>query len=145
MTGELGDWESIPDRFRARGLRWTTQRATLVRVLTGLEGHVTGSQIVDRCRAADSSTTPSTVYRTLTVLEELGFLGHSHGLDGREEFHLRPAPDHGHLACRSCGERWELPPGEVAPFIETLWHNRGFVADLDHLMIVGLCRECARS
>ena len=35
-------------------------------------GHVTGAELVDRCRALDPATTPSTVYRTLDVLEDLG-------------------------------------------------------------------------
>jgi Fe2+ or Zn2+ uptake regulation protein len=51
---------------------------------------VTGSEIVDRCRERDPETTPSTVYRTLDVLEELGYVHHSHGVDGREEFHVLP-------------------------------------------------------
>jgi Fur family ferric uptake transcriptional regulator len=143
MIMERTEWERIPDRLRAHGLRWTPQRATLIAVLAGIEGHVTGSQILDRCRAVDPSTTPSTVYRTLDLLDELGIITHSHGLDGREEFHLRPAPDHGHLACRSCGETWELRPEEAAPFFDALRRERGFSADLDHLMVVGQCPGCA--
>lgn len=135
-------WDLVPGRLRASGLRWTPQRAVLLDVLAGLDGHVTGSQIVDRCRAVDPSTTPSTVYRTLDVLEELGILSHSHGLDGREEFHVRPALDHGHLACRSCGETLELPPEEAEGFLGALRRDHGFHGDLDHLTVIGRCRGC---
>ena len=136
------DWDLVPARLRASGLRWTPQRAILVDVLAGLDGHVTGSQIVDGCRAIDPTTTPSTVYRTLNVLELLGIISHSHGLDGREEFHVRPALDHGHLACRSCGEMLELPTEEASVFLDALHRDHGFQADLDHLTVVGRCRAC---
>ena len=39
------------------------------------------------------------MYRTLDVLEELGYLHHSHGADGREEFHVLPHAEHAHLRC----------------------------------------------
>src|SRR5262245_19760039 len=83
-------WAGIPDRLRAKGLRWTPQRRVLGSVLADTDGHVTGAELVDRCRAIDPDTTPSTVYRTLDVLEELGVISHSHGVDGHEEFHVLP-------------------------------------------------------
>ena len=101
-------------QLRARGLRWTPQRRTLIEVLSQTDGHVTGAELVERCRAVDPTTTPSTVYRTLDVLEELGLLSHSHGADGREEFHVRPVAAHGHLHCIGCGTTWEIGPDEAA-------------------------------
>lgn len=136
-------WEDLPDRLRARGLRWTPQRRTLIAVLAATSGHVTGSELVERCRALDPETIPSTVYRTLDVLEELGVVRHAHGADGREEYHVRPASDHGHLFCAGCGATWEIGEAEAAPIIASLTATRGFVADLSHLSVSGLCRECA--
>ena len=93
-------WAAIPGQLRARGLRWTPQRRILVEVLSEVDGHVTGAELVERCRMRDPDTIPSTVYRTLDVLEELGVIRHSHGADGREEFHVLPAAEHAHLYCR---------------------------------------------
>ena len=61
-------WSTVRDRLRERGLRWTPQRRTLIEVLSRTDGHVTGSELVDRCRDVDPATIPSTVYRTLDVL-----------------------------------------------------------------------------
>jgi len=115
-------WSGIPDRLRARGLRWTPQRRVLVEVLSRTDGHVTGAELVERCRELDPGTIPSTVYRTLDVLEELGVLSHSHGADGREEFHVLPDSEHGHLYCQRCGSQWELmadDPAVVAASVRT--------------------------
>jgi len=135
-------WADVPRQLRARGLRWTPQRRVLLDVLAGMDGHVTGADIVDGCRAIDPATTPSTVYRTLDVLEELGVVSHSHGREGRQEFHVNPSTDHAHLVCSSCGRSWELEPTEVRPFADGLEHRRGFAVDVDHLTIEGRCAAC---
>jgi Fur family ferric uptake transcriptional regulator len=124
-------------------MRWTPQRRTLIEVLSATVGHVGGAELVERCRAIDPTTTPSTVYRTLDVLEELGLVRHGHGADGREEFHVLPDLDHGHLHCASCGETWELSPTEAAGTVATLRAARGFEVDLSHVTIVGRCANCA--
>jgi len=135
-------WDRIPDLLRARGLRWTPQRATLLAALAGERGHVTGSRLVERCREIDPATTPSTVYRTLDLLEALGVISHSHGIDGHEEYSVRPVVDHGHLICSACGTEDELAAADAAPFLDALEARHGFDARVDHLTVVGLCRAC---
>ena len=135
-------WAGVRDRLRARGLRWTPQRRTLIEVLSRTNGHVTGAELVERCRELDPSTIPSTVYRTLDVLEELGVLSHSHGADGREEFHVLPDALHGHLHCIDCGTTWEIPAEEAAALVRALEVRRGFWVDVTHLSIAGRCAGC---
>jgi Fur family transcriptional regulator, ferric uptake regulator len=130
------------NELHARGMRWTPQRRALVEVLMGSDGHVTGVELVDRCRALDPETTASTVYRTLDVLEEIGLVRHSHGHDGREEFHVLPAREHGHLRCEACGKTWEIEEDEASRLTKTLVHDRRFRVNLSHLSIVGRCSEC---
>jgi Fur family transcriptional regulator, ferric uptake regulator len=136
-------WADVRERLHSRGLRWTPQRRVLIEVLSRANGHVTGADLVERCRAVDPATTPSTVYRTLDVLEELGIVRHAHGADGREEFHVLPEADHGHLHCLGCRETWEIGAQESGAFVATLQAERGFVVELSHLSVAGLCRSCA--
>jgi Fur family ferric uptake transcriptional regulator len=135
-------WGDVRDLLRARGLRWTPQRRTLIEVLSQADGHVTGAELVERCRAVDPETIPSTVYRTLDVLEELGLLRHSHGADGREEFHVLPAAVHGHLHCNGCATTWEIDADEAAGLVDSLARGRDFAVDVTHLSIGGRCRDC---
>ncbi|HYM84512.1 MAG TPA: Fur family transcriptional regulator [Candidatus Dormibacteraeota bacterium] len=138
-------WAGVRDRLHERGLRWTPQRRLLIEVLSRAEGHVTGAELVERCRAVDPSTIPSTVYRTLDVLEELGLLSHSHGVDGREEFHVLPDGEHGHLLCRGCGARWDIGAEDAAALVTSLRERRAFHVDLSHLTVVGRCEGCEDS
>jgi Fur family ferric uptake transcriptional regulator len=136
-------WSAVPDRFRERGMRWTPQRRAVVEVLAATRGHVTGAELVERCRAVDPATVPSTVYRTLDVLEEIGLVRHGHGADGREEFHVRPESEHGHLYCTGCGGRWEIGDEPAHAIVSALRRADGFAVDLSHVTVVGRCAACA--
>jgi Fur family ferric uptake transcriptional regulator len=132
----------VARRLRASGLRWTPQRRTLIEVLRECEGHVTATDLIARCRQLDPTTTPSTVYRTLGMLEEMGLLAHGHGPDGREEYHILPAEKHGHIHCVGCGAMWEISPETGAVIVEALSSQLGFAVDLSHVTISGWCSGC---
>lgn len=134
--------QAVRERLRRGGQRWTPQRRVLIEVLSQADGHVTGAELVERCRSIDPTTTPSTVYRTLDVLEELGFVSHTHGADGREEYHVLPDAEHGHLYCVVCGSRWEIPAAEARSLVRGLERDRGFAVDVHHLSIAGTCAAC---
>lgn len=136
-------WADVRRRLRVRGLRWTPQRRVLLEVLAEIDGHVTGADLIEGCRALDPTTTPSTVYRTLDLLEEIGLVSHSHGREGRQEFHVNPGADHGHLMCSTCGRSWELDPVEATSLADGLRRDRGFEIDVAHLSIEGHCADCA--
>jgi Fur family transcriptional regulator, ferric uptake regulator len=138
-------WEVVRERLRDRGLRWTPQRRILIDVLSRTGGHITGAELVERCREIDASTIPSTVYRTLDVLEELGLVRHCHGADGREEFHVLPAVEHGHLFCAECGSTLAIEASDAAALVAAIEAAHGFEVDLSHVTIVGSCRACRGS
>jgi Fur family ferric uptake transcriptional regulator len=135
-------WDEVADRLRAAGLRWTPQRRVLVEVLRRQEGHVTATELIARCRERDPNTTPSTVYRTLDVLDDLGLVRHGHGPDGREEYHVLPDQVHGHLHCEACGATLEIRPDEATAIVQALEAGHGFSVDLSRVTISGRCRAC---
>ena len=62
-----------PDHFRQHGLRWTPQRRLVLEVLEATDGHVTGGDLVERCRALDPSDSLDRL-SDARVLEELGIV-----------------------------------------------------------------------
>lgn len=138
-------WTDVRERMRRRGLRWTPQRRTVVEVLAQARGHLTGSELIERCRLRDPETIPSTVYRTLDVLEELGLVRHGHGPEGREEFHVAPSAEHGHVHCAECGGTWEIGAAASRGIVQALHDAEDFEVDLSHVTVVGRCAACRRS
>lgn len=129
--------------MRERGLRWTPQRRTVIEVLAETDGHVTGAELVERCRARDAATIASTVYRTLDVLEDLGLVRHGHGADGREEYHVLPVEEHGHLHCATCGDTRQMSEAEATAVAGAVRRAGGFQIDIGHVTLVGRCGACA--
>jgi Fur family ferric uptake transcriptional regulator len=86
---------------------------------------------------------PSTVYRTLDLLEELGLISHIHNADGREDYHPAAEQPHAHLICRDCGDTREISTGELSSFVNSMSRQYAFDVDVSHLAVFGHCQGCA--
>ena len=64
--------------LRARGLRMTPQRRAIVSAVMHAQGHISPTVITRKVQSEMPGVNASTVYRTLTLLEEVGVLQHSH-------------------------------------------------------------------
>jgi len=133
----------IDDRLHASGRRMTVQRRLVLEALQRARHHVTADDIATRVRARHPQIDPSTVYRNLEALEELGYVTHTHFDDRVTRWHRADAQRHGHLVCRSCGAEQEVPIGLLEPLARRLRDEHGFQADLAHSAIVGICKACA--
>ncbi len=130
-------------KLHDRGFRITPQREMVLATLHHIDGHATVDQIYARVRARSSSVDVSTVYRTLELLQEFRFVASVDLGDGQRRYELLTirGPHH-HLHCRSCGKLVRVECAEVQPLVNQLARAHGFEAELDHLIIPGLCREC---
>ena len=133
----------VARRMREVGKRMTVQRRLVLDALDRARHHTTAEEIAARIRRQLPQIDPSTVYRNLEALEELGYVTHTHFEDRVTRWHRADAQRHGHLVCRSCGAESEVPMGILEPLARRLRAEHGFVADLAHSAVVGLCRDCA--
>ncbi len=131
--------------LRGRSLRITKARRAICEVLASShEEHMSALDILQRAREkAGMAIDQSTVYRTLDVLEDLGYLHHVHLGHGAGVYHLSEESDHQHLVCEQCGVSVEIPLEELAPVLATVTARYGFVAESVHFALVGTCEECA--
>ena len=67
---------------------------------------------------------------------------HSH-LESGAEYHKRDEAQHVHLTCHRCGRDDALSIAEAGRLGKLIHHHHGFVADLTHFAITGLCATCA--
>jgi Fur family ferric uptake transcriptional regulator len=133
----------IGEHVRASGKRMTIQRRLVLEALERAKHHTTADEIAARIRAKHPQIDPSTVYRNLESLEELGYVTHTHFEDRVTRWHLADAHRHGHLVCRQCGAEVEVPMSLLEPLARRLRAEHGFQADLAHSAVVGICRACA--
>ena len=135
--------DDLADRLRQQGLRLTPQRQLILRAVEELR-HATPDEVLAHVRSQVSSVNASTVYRTLEVLEELGLVRHTHLSDRAPTYHSTVEHEHVHVVCRRCRTVTSYDPSLVAPVVAALADD-GFTADVGHLAIFGVCRECAKS
>jgi Fur family transcriptional regulator, ferric uptake regulator len=129
------------EELRAKGYRVTPQRQLVLEAVKALE-HATPEEICAKVRETARGVNISTVYRTLELLEELGMVTHTHLSHGAPTYHLAAEAHHLHLVCRGCGEIGEVDPEMAAGLIGGLDRELGFVADVHHLTVFGVCRNC---
>ena len=133
----------IAGDIRAKGRRITVQRRLVLDALRRARHHTTAEEISRSIRARYPQIDPSTVYRNLEALEQLGYVTHTHLDDRVTRWRRADAEPHGHLVCRRCGSEQEIPIDILEPLAKRLRGEHGFRADLAHSAVVGLCRKCA--
>jgi Fur family ferric uptake transcriptional regulator len=133
--------DTLADVLRARGLRLTAQRQLVLEAVHRL-GHATPDQIHAEVSAVAAGVNITTVYRTLELLEELGLVTHAHLSHGAPTYHSVGAEQHVHLVCRACGDVVEVPSDTLGPLARALETDRGFLVDLGHVALFGVCAGC---
>jgi Fur family ferric uptake transcriptional regulator len=135
--------EPVPELLKAHGLRMTPQRRAIVAEIMAADGHITPSALAQRVRQRVPGVDPSTVYRTLDLLEQLGVLSHTH-MESGAGYHRRAEAQHVHLTCSRCGSEDSLTLAEAKRLKDLVARHRGFEPDLTHFAISGLCAACKR-
>src|SRR2546426_1194539 len=96
--------DSVIELLKDKGLRMTPQRLAIVAEIMLAQGHINATTVARRVRERVPGVNPSTVYRTLDLLEELGVLSHAH-LESGAEYYRRSEARHVHLICSRCGSQ----------------------------------------
>ena len=129
--------------LRANGLRMTPQRRAIVAEIMRTQGHISPTALAKKVQGDMPGVNPSTIYRTLTLLEQVGVLAHAH-LEGGAEYHRAEEAGHVHLTCSNCGVEDDLSLQEAEALVGIIERHHGFQPDLTHFAISGLCADCAR-
>jgi len=127
--------------LRARGLRMTPQRRAIVAEIMRTRGHISPTALARKVQGEMPGVNTSTVYRTLSLLEDVGVLSHAH-LEGGAEYHRAEEAGHVHLTCSNCGTEDDLSLEEAQALSRLIERHREFLPDLTHFAISGLCEEC---
>jgi Fur family transcriptional regulator, ferric uptake regulator len=134
--------ETFFAKLRARGFRLTPQRRNVLDAMHHLPELATAEEIQAAVRAAGVEVDTATVYRTLELLQELGFVTVvDRGASERRYSLLSGEPPHLHLVCEVCGSVTPASPTDLA-FVAELEARFGFAPSMDRLTITGRCASC---
>lgn len=136
---------SLVQKMREAGIRVTSSRRAIARVLEQAGEHLDVEAITQRARDSDPRIHPVTVYRTLRLLERCGLVDEldlMHARGDRHYYEVRRKLEHAHAVCRRCGAVRELGGGVVAGLARRLTAESGYRIDQVRLEAGGLCPAC---
>jgi Fur family transcriptional regulator, ferric uptake regulator len=133
------DWDA---RLRSVGLRSTAQRRAVLQALFEVR-HATVDELAAEVQRSLPDVSLSTIYRTLEALDEAGLVTHAHLRHGSPTYHSVDEEPHVHLVCTGCGAIGQQPVSVALPLAQGLREAAGFVVDVSHLAVHGLCATCA--
>ena len=100
QEGSMADvehYKAMEAALRERGVRITRQRQAILSVLAEARDHPDANELLIRASASDPSVSLSTIYRTLTVLEENGVVQRLNFEGAPAKFETTDAPHHDHI------------------------------------------------
>jgi Fur family ferric uptake transcriptional regulator len=129
-------------RFKAAGMRITSQRMLVLGVLAKAEGHLDASEIYEQARRHDARLSLSTVYRTLGALKEKGVVRELHLYGEHHHYELDGKDEHSHLVCSECGRVVEVDSAAFAEAAKATGEAHGFEVTSAQVELTGHCAGC---
>ena len=136
--------DTVERYMRERGLRWTVQRRLIVEKAFDTHEHFTAEELLAMCRSVDTRVSRATVYRTLGVMEEAGFVeGLDTGEGSRRFEHVLGHEHHDHMVCEDCGKIIEFHNDDLEALKVQAARNLGFELVSHTLKLVVHCTDDA--
>ena len=137
------DDAELAELLRKRGLRATSQRVVMHRLLRDTERHVSAEELLSEASERLPGVSLPTVYATLELFEQLGVVRRVNGGGGTLLWDTR-ADTHHHMICRNCGRIEDLETPLDLERVRRSAARAGFEPDRAEVVVSGLCAKCRR-
>jgi Fur family peroxide stress response transcriptional regulator len=141
MTDPDLRYTQLVDALKQHDFRLTPQRLELVRLIAASEGHPSASQLYATIKRQFPTMSQATVYKTLSLLKEIGQVLEIELRDDNHYDGNRPQP-HPHLICLKCNK---IIDGDVSLDLESLRsleQASGYRILRPQISLYGLCPDC---
>ncbi|MBI4786813.1 MAG: transcriptional repressor [Chloroflexi bacterium] len=138
---------STPTPILRAGLRenrrkLTRPRQVVLEIISQANHHLTPAEIYRQAKMKYPHLGLTTVYRTLDLLVELGYVQRIHLAEGCHSY-APIAQSHGHhLVCSNCGRAEEFSDCDLEGLVQSLQGKTGYAIDVHVLELMGLCPDC---
>jgi Fe2+ or Zn2+ uptake regulation protein len=136
------DDAELAELLRDRGLRATSQRVVMHRLLRDRPRHVSAEELLSEASEKLPGVSLPTVYATLELFEQLGIVRRVNGGGGTLLWDTR-ADTHHHMICRRCGRIEDMETPLDLERARRAASRTGFEPDRAEVVVSGLCASCA--
>ena len=138
--------EQLKMKLKEEGFKLTPQRRCIVETMVSSKGeHLSSEEIYDEVKNECPEIGLATVYRTLQMLDKIGFTNKLNLDDGcvRYELNLdKDSHNHHHLICKSCGKVIEVEEDLLDHLEEKIERSYKFKINDHDVKFYGICANC---
>ncbi len=116
---------NLEEKCSQAGLKMTGQRKVILKVLDGAEDHPSVEDVYERAKVLDSSISIATVYRTLSLLDDLNLVIRHEFQEGYSRYEVN-WDHHHHLIDLETGEVIEFQNEKLEKLKEQIANELGY-------------------
>lgn len=128
------------------GKRLTPQRLKVLNLFenVGSGNHLSAEEVHSELMASNDKVSLATIYRTLRLLVQMGFLHELELSEGGHRYELlsNDFPDHHHLICIRCGRTEEFENDQILEAGRIAAEKNGFKLIESSLNVRAICPKC---
>lgn len=137
----ITDKEIVTEGYTMIKIRRSRQRDAIMTYLRSRTDHPSAEQIYENVKQTMPNISLGTVYRNLTLLNDLGEVRTIYAGSGADHFDSNVMP-HDHFICRSCQSIQDLPRVSYRPFEALAEDGFAGVVEESYTYYYGLCAAC---
>lgn len=144
----IREFEYLKEELKEKGYKLTPQRRAILDVILDAEGrHLSVEEIYDLVKMKCPDIGLATVYRTMQMFEEVGFV-YKHNFDevrSRYEInHLNEFHQHHHLICIGCNKVIEVEEDLLEQLELDIEKKYNFEISNHDVKFFGYCENCRK-
>ncbi len=136
--------EQMIRRLREKRGRLTPQRLAMLRIIAESKGHPSAEQIYEQIKADFPTTSLATIYKTLSLLKDLGEVLELNLASVGSRFDGNKPYPHPHVICTKCGRILDPEVGAMSGISQEIGRQTGYKITHQQLNFFGLCPECQK-
>lgn len=136
----------LKDYLKEKGYRLTEQRLTILDIIIKNAGkHLNSQEIYDLVKEEHPEIGVATVYRTISLLEEIGIIYGGDFGDGSIRYEVAKEHEehrHHHLICIECGSIEEFEDDLLEQIENEIYKKKQFETTDHRVKFYGYCKKC---
>lgn len=131
--------------LKKKGYKYTQEREDIFKEILSIEDHFDVENLYLRFKNKKSKISKASIYRTLPLLVEGGYIQEVYKQDGHSHYEvtLNKLP-HLHFICINCGKVVEVLDERFNALIKEYEIQKDFVLLTHHLESFGVCSDCRK-
>ena len=139
-------WPLFVDFLRKRQARVTQARKIVLTQVFSRHDHFCADDLAAELSSGLNHVSRGTVYRTLALMEEAGFVRVIRDTDVHAHYeHTFNHPNHEHMICDQCGDFVEFTDENLEKLIADAGRRHNFQERTHRIVVFGTCEKCRNS